>query len=570
MRLKTPNSLALIMAAAMGMYAVAFWVFVTIDPDVARSRFDALVADQADGRAIGHGEQILALRSDRDADDLFDLRLILAKAQADHGDKTRAIELYREILALPQARNLTIYEKSEIRNQIARLSIATKDYAAAADIYASFLTASGDLAALSDIVSDPGQFENVAIEHVYVHYVQNARDAFAAALPSVQAEEILIGSELDRLAAAEKMAILGGYYAALPDSDYAAAGLLLAAYRTRTAILGASDADTLHTVLLLGPVLSRIGQVDVAQEIYLSTLHAQEQALGSNNPDLSLYMRLLADTYKTQGRYTEAEALNRHIHDLFRDAFGARRYLSNRQRDRRMDINRPVSVDFPLENDFVPTDLVSAEAFDIPLSKTPGIEEMTFRLGAELAEEEEESLPKMLSQLLTFCSAQSGEKLSLRSGYRSFQTQVDLFRAIGHKGTVTRPGTSEHQLGLAVDIDVDRRFMRSTDRAYQCFDQHAWRYGFILTYPKGNTYLTAEDTYEPWHWRYVGRQTALLYREAGPINRPQEFLANLPCYQERAEQGLWAVAGERDMCLEPAPSREQVTAAADAAARGSR
>ena len=119
-----------------------------------------------------------------------------------------------------------------------------------------------------------------------------------------------------------------------------------------------------------------------------------------------------------------------------------------------------------------------------------------------------------------------------------------------NRGTVTQPGTSEHQTGLAVDIDVNRRFMRETDRAYQCFDENAWNFGFILTYPKGNTYLPGPDTFEPWHWRYVGQRTALLYREAGPYSHPLEFLAALPCYEERAQAGIWSIADEKDVCLE--------------------
>ncbi|MEQ8935331.1 MAG: hypothetical protein RIE56_06030, partial [Amphiplicatus sp.] len=72
---------------------------------------------------------------------------------------------------------------------------------------------------------------------------------------------------------------------------------------------------------------------------------------------------------------------------------------------------------------------------------------------------------------------------------------------------------------------------------------------FILSYPPGNDYLPGADSYEPWHWRYVGIPTAQLYREAGPDNKPQEFLAALPCYRERAASGSFAPAGEGDVCL---------------------
>ena len=46
--------------------------------------------------------------------------------------------------------------------------------------------------------------------------------------------------------------------------------------------------------------------------------------------------------------------------------------------------------------------------------------------------------------------------------------------------------------------------MRQSDRAFQCFEENAFRYGFILSYPPGNDYLPGAETYEPWHWRYEG------------------------------------------------------------------
>jgi hypothetical protein len=125
-----------------------------------------------------------------------------------------------------------------------------------------------------------------------------------------------------------------------------------------------------------------------------------------------------------------------------------------------------------------------------------------------------------------------------------------LHRINGDKGTVAHPGTSEHQLGLAADIDVNRRFMRSTDKAYACFEKKAWQHGFILSFPPGNAYLPGQDSFEPWHWRFVGSRTALLYREIGPWGMPQESLAALLCYEERALSGLFVDRERGDVCFE--------------------
>lgn len=67
---------------------------------------------------------------------------------------------------------------------------------------------------------------------------------------------------------------------------------------------------------------------------------------------------------------------------------------------------------------------------------------------------------------------------------------------------VALPGTSEHQTGLAVDINADG--IHSAGReVYRWLDQNAYRYGFILRYPSDKTRITGISN-EPWHYRYVG------------------------------------------------------------------
>ena len=74
------------------------------------------------------------------------------------------------------------------------------------------------------------------------------------------------------------------------------------------------------------------------------------------------------------------------------------------------------------------------------------------------------------------------------------------------KEWVAVPGTSEHQLGLAVDINADKS--RSTnDEVYQWLAENAYKYGFILRYPQGKEDITG-NAYEPWHYRYVGKEAA--------------------------------------------------------------
>jgi len=76
---------------------------------------------------------------------------------------------------------------------------------------------------------------------------------------------------------------------------------------------------------------------------------------------------------------------------------------------------------------------------------------------------------------------------------------------------VARPGTSEHQLGLAVDL-IDSGYgvldeAQEDTPTQQWLMENSWRYGFILRYPEGKSEITG-IIYEPWHYRYVGKDTA--------------------------------------------------------------
>ena len=77
--------------------------------------------------------------------------------------------------------------------------------------------------------------------------------------------------------------------------------------------------------------------------------------------------------------------------------------------------------------------------------------------------------------------------------------------------TVALPGTSEHQLGLAVDIlDISYPYLNEYQMytgAQRWLMEHSWEYGFILRYPEGTSEITG-IIYEPWHYRYVGEEHA--------------------------------------------------------------
>lgn len=107
------------------------------------------------------------------------------------------------------------------------------------------------------------------------------------------------------------------------------------------------------------------------------------------------------------------------------------------------------------------------------------------------------------------------------SGYRSYDYQNNLYNNYVSTDTQekadtysARAGYSEHQTGLAVDISNEKKpytEFENTDE-FDWLQQNAYKYGFILRYPKGKEYITGY-MYEAWHYRYVGLEIALYIKK---------------------------------------------------------
>lgn len=116
------------------------------------------------------------------------------------------------------------------------------------------------------------------------------------------------------------------------------------------------------------------------------------------------------------------------------------------------------------------------------------------------------------------------------SGYRSKELQQELYdnkvaeyMDMGYSEEeaktqasqwVAVPGTSEHQLGLAADIDSEDTEQCSDQAVWDWLSAHCQEYGFILRYPADKTEITGIQ-YEPWHFRYVGKEAAKEIMERG-------------------------------------------------------
>lgn len=169
-----------------------------------------------------------------------------------------------------------------------------------------------------------------------------------------------------------------------------------------------------------------------------------------------------------------------------------------------------VNFEHPLEEDFVPTELAEIDN------------------GYEADSRIADAAKQMLAD-----AYEENVRIIALSAYRDYEYQMDLFenkvqRLQKEKGysvskareeaatVVAYPGTSEHQLGLALDL-VDARHTaldesQENTAAYQWLCEHCDEYGFIVRYPNGKTDITG-IIYEPWHFRYVGKEAAKVIME---------------------------------------------------------
>lgn len=130
--------------------------------------------------------------------------------------------------------------------------------------------------------------------------------------------------------------------------------------------------------------------------------------------------------------------------------------------------------------------------------------------------------------------SQAGLSPLICSSYRSQERQQELYdnkvQRVMDEGVsleaaqaeaarwVARPGTSEHQTGLAVDIvSLSNQMLDETQEStpeFQWLAENAWKYGFILRYPNDKSEKTG-IAYEPWHFRFVGKEAAAEIHDLG-------------------------------------------------------
>ncbi|MBQ2753714.1 MAG: M15 family metallopeptidase [Firmicutes bacterium] len=132
-----------------------------------------------------------------------------------------------------------------------------------------------------------------------------------------------------------------------------------------------------------------------------------------------------------------------------------------------------------------------------------------------------------------------GIKPYIYSSYRTHEYQqylydkeIEDYKAKGYsyeeaeaiaKTWVAYPGTSEHQVGLAIDITSENKDKQSPEIVWEWLEKNSYKYGFILRYTEEKMDITGINP-EPWHFRYVGKKAAKEIYEKGICL--EEYLEN--------------------------------------------
>ena len=150
-------------------------------------------------------------------------------------------------------------------------------------------------------------------------------------------------------------------------------------------------------------------------------------------------------------------------------------------------------------------------------------------------------MPKMIVNLFdAFYAETYDNNIIVQSGYRSQERQQELYdedlqsTGLDYSEKVAKPGFSEHQTGLGIDLTLYQAEYDGTGD-YSWINEHCAEYGFILRYPENKTSVT-KFQFEPWHYRYVGVPHARYITDSGLcLEEYIDLLYGFPCDGEHLQ-----------------------------------
>ena len=164
-------------------------------------------------------------------------------------------------------------------------------------------------------------------------------------------------------------------------------------------------------------------------------------------------------------------------------------------------VESPEEVDFVTEVNGIP---IANKTYPVPADYNPGLDAEVYERFMELKTD----------------AARDSIEINFMSGFRSYSEQVNVYKGWVEKygeeadRVSARPGHSEHQLGLAIDVNEATFDFADTPEG-KWLRENCYRYGFILRYPSFEAEAITGYMYEPWHIRYLGDETAYYVHFSG-------------------------------------------------------
>jgi zinc D-Ala-D-Ala carboxypeptidase len=160
-----------------------------------------------------------------------------------------------------------------------------------------------------------------------------------------------------------------------------------------------------------------------------------------------------------------------------------------------------VNNEYPVQQESITSDVVNLFTHE-ELTKGYGLYDTNITLSEDVAHKFSE---------MTVAAGKDGVRhFIINSGFRGFEEQRALYQEMGSDYALPA-GYSEHNLGLSLDVGSTQRKMELASEG-KWIEENAWKYGFILRYPKDKTDVTGIQ-YEPWHIRYVGLPHSVIMEE---------------------------------------------------------
>lgn len=160
-----------------------------------------------------------------------------------------------------------------------------------------------------------------------------------------------------------------------------------------------------------------------------------------------------------------------------------------------------VNSEHPVHQESIQSDIVN-------LSANSDLTKGYVLLGSDIYLSEE--IARKFQEMIASAGKEGLQYFAITSGFRDFNEQSALFQSMGSDYALP-PGYSEHNLGLSLDVGSTQMRMADAPEG-KWIEENAWKYGFILRYPKDKVGITGIQ-YEPWHIRYVGFPHSAIMKE---------------------------------------------------------